>query len=355
MDLRAALQQVRTRIARLGRTPRINEQNTKATLIEPLIQALGWDLGDLDEVHREFRRGKRDNPVDYALLLLRTPRLFVEAKALSENLDDRRWANQVVSYASVAGVEWVVLTNGDEYRIYNAHAPVAVEEKLFRRIRISDATPAAEETLLLLRKDRLQENAIEALWKAHFVDRQVQAAIERLFAAPDSGLVRLIHKQTPSLPARELRSSLGRVRLSLDFPLVSPRAQGKTLSLVRVAKPKVGERKAPEPVGVTLGDLIQAGVLTTPMELARSYKGKLLTARITPAGEVECLGKSYRSVSLAAGAARASIIGIPQGRKFPPTNGWTFWTFTDHDGRRVELDELRKRLPNRAPEATRPA
>ena len=36
-----------------------------------------------------------------------------------------------MGYAIVAGVEWVVLTDGNEYRIYNTHAPVPVAEKLF--------------------------------------------------------------------------------------------------------------------------------------------------------------------------------------------------------------------------------
>jgi predicted type IV restriction endonuclease len=46
-----------------------------------MLQALGWDLYDPEEVNREYRRRGADNPVDYALLLLRTPRLFAEPKA----------------------------------------------------------------------------------------------------------------------------------------------------------------------------------------------------------------------------------------------------------------------------------
>src|SRR4051812_29508496 len=102
---------------------RVGESNTKAGLIEPIIAALGWDVLDPDEVHREYRRRPVDNPVDYALLLLRTPRLFIEAKGLGEKLDDPRWANQTISYAAVAGVEWVALTNGAEWRGVYAHAP----------------------------------------------------------------------------------------------------------------------------------------------------------------------------------------------------------------------------------------
>lgn len=43
-----------------------------------------------------------------------------------------------LSYATVVGVRWCVLTNGDEYRIYNSHAAVDVEQKLFRSVRTSD-------------------------------------------------------------------------------------------------------------------------------------------------------------------------------------------------------------------------
>ena len=51
----------------------IGEENTKAGLIEPILAALGWDVRDPDEVHREYRRLPADNPVDYALLILPRP------------------------------------------------------------------------------------------------------------------------------------------------------------------------------------------------------------------------------------------------------------------------------------------
>lgn len=106
----------------------MGEQNTKASLIEPIIEALGWDIRDPDEVFREFKPKSVDSPVDYALTILRKPRLYVEAKGLGETLTNRKWVSQVLSYATVAGVEWCVLTDGDEYRLYNANAPLDAEE-----------------------------------------------------------------------------------------------------------------------------------------------------------------------------------------------------------------------------------
>jgi hypothetical protein len=116
----------------------IGEQNTKAALIDSLLGALGWDVGDPDEVCREYKNKPTDNPVDYALLLLRSPRLLIEAKGFGQKVEDRKWLSQTLGYATVIGVEWCVLTNGDEYRIYNAHAPVDVEKKLFRAVCLSD-------------------------------------------------------------------------------------------------------------------------------------------------------------------------------------------------------------------------
>jgi hypothetical protein len=166
-DLLDTLKQCVERLDRYRRpSQRVGESNTKAGLIEPIIAALGWDVLDPDEVHREYRRRPADNPVDYALLLSRTPRLFIEAKGLGENMSDPKWANQTISYAAVAGVEWVALTDGAEWRVYNAHAPVPVEHKLFRAVRVAEDLDAAFELLALLSKDNMRDNRLQELCAA---------------------------------------------------------------------------------------------------------------------------------------------------------------------------------------------
>ncbi|MBU1702316.1 MAG: type I restriction enzyme HsdR N-terminal domain-containing protein [Candidatus Eisenbacteria bacterium] len=345
-ELKEALDQVRSRIARHSGSRQLNEENTKATLVEPVLRTLGWDVEDFEEVQREYRRRSRDKPVDYALLVLRVPRLFIEAKALGQNLEDRRWANQIMGYAAVAGVEWVVLTNGDEYRLYNAHAPVAVEDKLFRTIRVTQEQSPAEETLGLLSKSRMEENRIAVLWNAHYVDKQVHIAIENLFATDtDAGLIRLIKKQTPNLSPKEIRASLARARLQLDFPVetISGTSSGKATDRHRKSRnvssePKIGK----PPVGISVRNLIEAGLIRPPLDLERTYKDRLLTAQIRNDGQISCLGETYDSLSNAAGMARASIIGTRPGRKYPQTNGWTFWRFKDADGQLKEMDYLRQ-------------
>jgi Restriction Enzyme Adenine Methylase Associated len=342
-----ALTQVRTRIGRYGESKAIGEENTKGTLIDPILRALGWQLEDMDEVHREFKRKPADKPVDYALFVLGTSRLFLEAKAFGGNLDDRRWAHQIMGYAVVAGAKWVVLTDGNEYRIYNAHAEVPVEEKLFRTARIVDEDSHPEETLVLLSKDWLRENRPEALWKAEFVDRQVKAAIEDIFSAgPTPALVRLVEKRLRALPQREIRSSLSRVRVRLDFRVEPSVRPSKKLQAAASRQKRIGGM-GPLQSQVSLEDLIRANIIRSPLELERTYKGNSLTARVETDGRVTCLGRRYDSLSTAAAMARFSIIGAPPGRKYPQTNGWTFWRFRNEAGETISVDVLRQRYLKR--------
>jgi len=68
------------------RRVRLTESDTIRVLVLPVLQALGWDLQDVEEVRSEYRHASADNPVDYALFLHGSPVLFVEAKALGVKL-----------------------------------------------------------------------------------------------------------------------------------------------------------------------------------------------------------------------------------------------------------------------------
>ncbi|MFH1265734.1 MAG: restriction endonuclease [Planctomycetota bacterium] len=334
-DLAGVLRNIRQKIARYG-GKQINEQNTKTALVDPVLRGLGWDVGDLEEVQQEYKRRPRDKPVDYALLVLRTPRLFVEAKALGQDLSDRRWANQIMGYATVAGVEWVVITDGNEYRIYNACAPVPVEEKLFRVVRVADDNAATQETLGLLSKERISENQIEILWKAHFVDRQVHAALDKLFSTePDPSLMRLLKKHVKELPSKDVRASLRRVQAQFDFP-VQPESPPTGTARTRSAAAKKAWTTRRAAADVSLSDLIDAGILPAPMKFVRNYMGQDLEAELRIDGTVVFAGNKYESPSAAASAAKRTVVGHPKS-----ANGWAFWHFRSPKGDLVPLTAAR--------------
>lgn len=341
-SLPAVLSEICDRIQKY-RGRRLNEENTKAVLIDPVLRALGWNLEDLEEVQREYKVKRKDRPMDYALFRDREPVLIIEAKALKEDAGDRRWAQQVMGYATVAGVPWVLLTNGAEYRLYNALAPVPVDKKLFRSANVVDQPEQATDLLSLLEKARMGERDLDQLWQAYFVDQEVRAAIEDLFAPgnPDTSAINLVRKHTKNLSTKEVEASLTRMRFDLDFPQVV--LPGK---LPKAMKPKPQQTDSkgrhPKPVDVSLQDLITAGLLRAPLELEKTYRGKRLTARVERDGSVSFDGKSYEAISTAAGMARAKVLGTPSSEKPPATNGWTFWLFKNADGQLQEIGNLRQ-------------
>jgi hypothetical protein len=275
-DLATVIGDVRGRIARHQKAG-IGEQDTKAALIAPVLRALGWDLENLEDVKLEYRRRSIDNPVDYALFLLRTPRLFIEAKSLGSRLDDGKWAAQVLSYATAAGVVWVALTDGDQWRIYNSHAAVPVEQKLFRVIRVSDPDAPVIETLGLLARSQMEDRLIDQLWATETVDRQVAKVLKRLFRPePSPALVEVIRGEASALSDDDVRASLGRVVTTFDFPSISapvgdaphpapPVARPRAAPTVPTVKPPTTDQP------LSLASLIETGAITPPLIIEHRF------------------------------------------------------------------------------------
>ncbi|GAA4705975.1 hypothetical protein GCM10023215_52560 [Pseudonocardia yuanmonensis] len=383
-ELREAIKACAERLDRHRRpNQKIGEQNTKIMLIEPLLQALGWDLYDPEEVNREYRRRGADNPVDYALLLLRTPRLFVEAKGIGENIDDPRWANQTISYAAVAGVEWVALTDGAQWRIYNAHAPVPAEEKLFRSVDIVQDPDGAVEILDLLSKENMRENRIQELWQGYFVDRQIHSVLIELFTGtePPADLVNLVAKRTERLSKDEVRASLIRARATFDFPLPalgstvpgSPavRARGEQPNVESATEPSasalvvtqtpahVTDPAPPAPQtgpqkprrsqvnaaerALKLPDLLRLGRIR-PGPLTARYDGRTWQAQLADDGAITFNGALCPSLSKAGEAVKIASRGPDIPQSIAATDGWDFWSTKDATtGETVKLKEARRR------------
>jgi Restriction Enzyme Adenine Methylase Associated len=362
-DLLDTLKQCVERVDRYRRLgQRVGESNTKAGLIEPVIAALGWDVLDPDEVHREYRRRPADNPVDYALLLSRTPRLFIEAKGLGGNIDDPKWANQTISYAAVAGVEWVALTDGAEWRLYNAHAPVPVEQKLFRTVRLAEDIDAAFELLTLLSKDNLRDNRIQELWRGFFVDRQVNATLHELFNAgePARDLVALVARRVPNLTKGDIRTSLIRARAAFDFPTPSlpttplPPAPMPDAPPSPRARPRGGATRQPRagwtPVSgaerrVTLREVMASGRLQAGSRLEADYRGQHHTAELLADGQIRFAGETHGSLSSAGAAVKRAVLGPDIPESVYATDGWVFWRATDAQaGDTTTLRVIRQRV-----------
>jgi type I restriction-modification system DNA methylase subunit len=94
------------------------EEGTKKDFILPLFAALGWNITDGYEVPAETdASGGR---VDYAFRIDGVTKFYLEAKNLKENLDDPKWALQALNYAYHKSIPWVVLTDFQGLKVFNA-------------------------------------------------------------------------------------------------------------------------------------------------------------------------------------------------------------------------------------------
>jgi hypothetical protein len=207
-----------------------NEANTKALLIEPLLAALGWDPGDLEAVEREVRVFE-GTYLDYALKLQNTPSIYVEAKGLSENLNDKKFIAQAVNYANNDGVVWCVLTNGSRLRVYKTNEPVAMDRKLLFEVDLADESETSSEKAKLLRlvsRGAVESGDLDRFGERVFTDGRVRKALAELAADPPKAWLAEVASRIghPAVPVDGLQRSLARI---LDASTPGPRATAGAL------------------------------------------------------------------------------------------------------------------------------
>lgn len=96
-----------------------NETATRTDFIDPLFEALGWNMHDNAEVAREDRVRRRKR-VDYAFKTRGVTRFLLEAKRPRVSLDESDTIRQATDYAWNQGVDWVVLCNFEGLRVFYA-------------------------------------------------------------------------------------------------------------------------------------------------------------------------------------------------------------------------------------------
>ena len=136
------IEKLQGRIERDRETIGSNEIRTRTALIDPLLNALGWDTANPSMVIPEYPAG--DGVADYALLKVAQsgwpqPIAFIEAKRLSEDLRPHR--AQALAYANIATVKYAGLTNGDRWELYEVFREVPLHERRIVDVSLSRESP----------------------------------------------------------------------------------------------------------------------------------------------------------------------------------------------------------------------
>ena len=153
-----------------------NEDETKNGLILPVLYKLGWDVFDTNEVTPEYGiEGKR---VDYCLNVKKKPKIFIEVKKTTENIQKHQ--KQLLEYSFSRGIELSVLTNGVLWWFYLSSIPVPWEKKIYCEVDVTQdrITDVVENFIKYLSKDRVSTNESIKLAKETYDKKSKNQTVE---------------------------------------------------------------------------------------------------------------------------------------------------------------------------------
>lgn len=207
----------------------ISEADTRAVFIEPLLHALGYEgLGDIQREYTVKASGER---IDYVLKINGRPTAAVEAKSFGTELVDKH-AAQLVQYAAIAGIEWCLLTNGREVRVYNANLQGDLTAKHIADFDLLTEEQEVLDVLSLLSKEGLQDQDKLREWmRKALVDRTLRLVLLNPASPPVQQLASATSSATGfELDAEEVTRWFARVLAPAETPAPPPtRGQPKQL------------------------------------------------------------------------------------------------------------------------------
>ena len=128
------------------------EENVKNKIVITFLELVGYDkIYDMD-----FEHNVQNKKADIAIMLDGKPKMLIETKDIDEDLNNH--INQGLAYAYGKGIEWVVLTNGIEFRIYKSFvAGLEPKDRLLFKTNLIDLPKTFDTINDLIGKNNLRE------------------------------------------------------------------------------------------------------------------------------------------------------------------------------------------------------
>jgi hypothetical protein len=167
----------------------INEAQTKDYLIRPFFELLGWDFSNPDEVVPEESDSSGRRP-DYSFYVGGLPKILIEAKALSNQLNDIKMINEKMSYCLSTQVPFLIITNGMLYKIYYSKLDGANKDKLLFDFQLDENVD--EESINKLKKDTVAKDDLLNFAQNTFILTNVKKTLEALFQDPPKKYLNII-------------------------------------------------------------------------------------------------------------------------------------------------------------------
>ena len=229
------------------------EEATKTAVVLPFLQALGFDVFDLNEVVPEFVADvgiKKGEKVDFAVKIDGKIAMLIEAKPIHAKLGDTQYS-QLYRYFAVTDARLAILMNGKEAWFFSdTDAPNKMDKKPFFKFDLQDHDAGQIEELSRFQKGSFAiESIIEAASNLKYV-HNAAAYLKRQMSDPDEDFIRLVAKNIHEGSITKAVQELVRPAITgaLD-ELVRNRIQDKlsiTFSAEPIPKEAVAEIEDPE-------------------------------------------------------------------------------------------------------------
>ena len=230
-DIVSCIEELQLKLDR-HRKEDIKEYPTRTIFIDPLLQALGWDVREPDEVQLEYPTIDQKS-VDYAPKINRKPVLFIEAKPLNDPLTDVKSITQVVGYAANAGVEWCILTNGATYKVYRSTEKAEAPDKLLFEVSIDPresegrSVQQIAEQFNRFSRDAMARGVLDGIGEQVFTTGKIRKALDKLFLDPPAHLVKIIRSaiDDESIKPIQIKNALKRLwaqSSEVEMPSIPP-------------------------------------------------------------------------------------------------------------------------------------
>ena len=174
----------------------INESQTKEWLIRPFFEYLGWDFSNPDEVVPEDNDSTGKRP-DYTFLINNEKKILIEAKAINNTLDDPKMINEKMNYCSNSQVPFLIITNGEIYKIFYAKLDGPNTEKVLFDFILNDDLD--EETIARINKENVKNDILLNYAKKTFILTNIKKTLESSFQNPSKKLITIISENMKQL------------------------------------------------------------------------------------------------------------------------------------------------------------
>lgn len=182
-----------------------DEASTKQAVILPILAKLNWDIFNRNEVFPEYTT--ENKRVDYSLRIMESNKVFIEAKRVSEDLENH--TRQLLNYSFQEGVSLAVLTNGISWWFYLPLNELNWEQRKFLTIELyeQEAVDIASRLTEFLSRENVEngrsiESALK-IFKGKQRDSKIQKTLpkawQKIINEPDELFIEILTETTEKL------------------------------------------------------------------------------------------------------------------------------------------------------------